>query len=200
MTRRFAVTWDYRCPFARNIHEHLVVGLAAGADWQLEFWPFSLNQVHVEEGRPDVWDDPAKADGLLAMQVGISVRDRFPAAFPAVHTALFAARHDEARDIRDEAVLRAVLKEQDVDPDAVLADIASGRTLEVFRQAHTDAVNDYGVFGVPTFVVDGQSVFIRVMHRPSDDPSESITTIERLLDLTTGWTDLNEFKHSRIPR
>jgi hypothetical protein len=200
MTRRFAVTWDYRCPFARNIHEHLVVGLAAGADWQVEFSPFSLNQVHVEEGQPDVWGDPEKADGLLAMQVGISVRDRFPAAFPAVHKALFAARHDEARDIRDEAVLRAVLKEQDVDPDAVLADVASGRTLKVFEKAHNEAVNDYGVFGVPTFVLDGQSVFIRVMHRPSDDPSESITTIERLLDLTTGWTDLNEFKHSRIPR
>jgi protein-disulfide isomerase-like protein with CxxC motif len=27
----FSVTWDYRCPFARNAHEHLAVGLAAGA-------------------------------------------------------------------------------------------------------------------------------------------------------------------------
>ena len=32
MTSAFAVTWDYRCPFARNIHEHLLTGLAAGAD------------------------------------------------------------------------------------------------------------------------------------------------------------------------
>ena len=200
MTRRFAVTWDYRCPFARNIHEHLVVALAAGADWQVEFWPFSLNQVHVEEGHPDVWGDPDKASGLLAMQVGISVRDHFPAAFPAVHCALLAARHDEARDIRDEAVVRAVLKEQDVDADAVMADVAGGRTMTVFEKAHNDAVTDHGVFGVPTFVVDGQSVFIRVMHRPSDDPSDSISTIERLLDLTVGWTDLNEFKHTSIQR
>ena len=27
----FAVTWDYRCPFARNAHEHVLDGLAAGA-------------------------------------------------------------------------------------------------------------------------------------------------------------------------
>ena len=28
---KFAVNWDYRCPFARNAHEHLVEGLDAGA-------------------------------------------------------------------------------------------------------------------------------------------------------------------------
>jgi hypothetical protein len=200
MTRSFAVTWDYRCPFARNAHEHVLVGLAAGADWQVDFWPFSLNQVHVEEGQPDVWADPEKASGLVAMQVGISVRDNFPAAFPAVHEALFLARHDESRDIRDDAVLRAILKEQDVDADAVFADIAGGRTMQVFKEAHEKGVKEYGVFGVPTFVADGQAVFIRVMHRPGDDPQDSITTIERLLDLTTGWPDLNEFKHTRIPR
>jgi len=27
------VTWDYGCPFARNAHEHILTGLAAGADW-----------------------------------------------------------------------------------------------------------------------------------------------------------------------
>ena len=200
MSRSFAVTWDYRCPFARNAHEHLLTGLAAGAEWQVEFWPFSLNQAHVEEGQPDVWDDPEKESGLLAMQVGISVRDNFPAAFPAVHRALFLARHDEGRDIRDDAVLRAILKEQDVDADAVFADTASGRTMKVFKEAHEKGVNEYGVFGVPTFVAEGQAVFIRVMHRPSDNAQDSITTIERLLDLTTGWPDLNEFKHTNIPR
>ena len=46
----FAVTWDYRCPFARNAHEHVVLGLAAGAPWDVTFLPFSLDQVHVEEG------------------------------------------------------------------------------------------------------------------------------------------------------
>jgi hypothetical protein len=199
MTRRFAITWDYRCPFARNAHEHVVTGLAAGAEWHVDFWPFSLNQVHVEEGQPDVWKDPTKADGL-AMQVGIAVRDTAPAAFPAVHCALFTARHDEGRDIRDESVLRAVLKEHDVDADAVFAEIHTGRPLRAFEQAHTDAVQKHGVFGVPTFVSDGQAAFIRVMHRPNGDADASIATVERLLDLVTEWPDLNELKHTRIPR
>ena len=72
--------------------------------------------------------------------------------------------------------------------------------MKVFREAHEAAVADHAVFGVPTFIIDGQAAFIRVMHRPSDDPGDSIATIERLLDLTVGWTDLNEFKHTRIPR
>ena len=62
----FAVTWDYRCPFARNAHEHVVAGLRAGAGWNVRFVPFSLGQVHVAEGDPDVWDRPEVDRGLLA--------------------------------------------------------------------------------------------------------------------------------------
>src|SRR5688572_17655611 len=93
MSLTFAVTWDYRCPFARNAHEHVLTALEGGADWDVTFTPFSLNQAHVEEGGLDVWDDPAAAPALVAMQAGIAVRDRFPDQFLAVHAALFRARH-----------------------------------------------------------------------------------------------------------
>jgi len=32
---RFGVNWDYRCPFARNLHEHLVLALSDGAAFAL---------------------------------------------------------------------------------------------------------------------------------------------------------------------
>ena len=54
MTRAFEITYDYRCPFARNAHEHVLDALEAGADWDVTFVPFSLGQVHVTEGQPDV--------------------------------------------------------------------------------------------------------------------------------------------------
>ena len=47
----------------------------------------------------------------MAIEAGLMVRDRFPDRFPDVHLALFAARHDEGRDLRDEAVVRQVLKD-----------------------------------------------------------------------------------------
>lgn len=199
MTLQFAVTWDYRCPFARNGHEHVAAALQGGADWDVRFVPFSLNQVHVEEGQPAVWDDPAKAPALLAMQAGIAVRDTFPDAFLPVHLDLFRARHDDAKDIREESVIRSVLARH-LDADAVFDEIASGRPLAAFRREHTEVVESHDVFGVPTFIAGDQAVFVRVMHRPGEDTESGRRTIERVIDLLTGWTELNEFKRTRIPR
>ena len=126
MPLSFGVTFDYRCPFARNAHEHLLAGLAGGADWDVRFVPFSLGQVHVPEGGVDVWDEPERDSGLLALQAGVVVRDRFPEQFPAVHDALFAARHDEALHIKDPQVVSDILTRHDVDADEVLAAIADG--------------------------------------------------------------------------
>jgi len=197
----FAVTWDYRCPFARNAHEHLIAALQAGADWDVTFVPFSLNQAHVEDGGPDVWDDPSKADGLLAMQVGIVVRDTLPAdQFLKVHAALFTARHEEGRDIRDEAVLRGILEEQGVDPAPIFNAIEEGWPLEVFRKEHERSVADHQVWGVPTFIVNDQAVFVRLMNRPKGDGAAAKATIERTVNLINDCPDLNEFKHTSIAR
>jgi hypothetical protein len=196
----FAVTWDYRCPFARNAHEHIVAALQAGAPWDVRFVPFSLNQAHVEEGGADVWDDPAQAENLLATQVGIVLRDRYPDDFLRVHDALFAARHDQSRDIRRRDELEAVLEEQRVDAAKVLAEVDDGWPLEAFRKEHEASVSDHHVFGVPTFIAGDRAVFVRVMNRPKGDAELAASTIERVMDLVTGWAELNEFKATTIPR
>ncbi len=77
----FAVTWDYRCPFARNGHEHILDGLEAGAPWDVTFVPFFLNQSHVPEGGIPAWDDPAQQADLIALAAGVAVRDRFEEHF-----------------------------------------------------------------------------------------------------------------------
>jgi hypothetical protein len=38
------------------------------------------------------------------------------------------------------------------------------------------------------------------MNRPQGDGAVAKETIERAVNLVTGWTDLNEFKHTSIPR
>jgi len=195
----FSVTWDYRCPFARNAHEHVVAGLQAGADWDVTFVPFSLTQVHVKEGDVDAWDDPTKADTLTALAAGIVVRDRFPDRFLAAHRALFIARHDLGEDIRDPEVIAEALSGADVDGRAVLAQVEAGWPLAQLRKEHTQAAERHHVWGVPTFIVGDQASFVRVMHRPDGDAGGAIRTVDRILDLL-GWPDLNEFKHTSIPR
>lgn len=200
MTRSFEVTWDYRCPFARNAHEHIVAGLRAGADWDVTFVPFSLDQVHVEEGQPDVWGRTEPASGIPAMLAGIVVRDRIPERFLDVHAALFRARHDDGRDLREAANIDAVLTEEGVDAAAVRAEIEAGWPLDTFRKEHEAAAGDHKVWGVPTFVMGAESVFVRLMTRPEGDGELATRTVNRVVDLLEGFPELNEYKHTSIRR
>jgi hypothetical protein len=200
MSTSFGVTWDYRCPFARNAHEHILTALEAGAEWDVKFLAFSLDQTHVAEGNPPVWDEPDRYPGLVANQAGIVVRDRQPEKFLQIHRALFAARHDHALDLRERSVVRRVLEDGGVDGASVLAEIDDGWPLDVFRKEHEEAVNDLAVFGVPTFIVDDRAVFVRLMNRPQGDAKLATSTIERVVDLMQGWPELNEFKYTRISR
>jgi protein-disulfide isomerase-like protein with CxxC motif len=196
----FAVTWAYRCPFARNLSEHILLGLASGAPWEVTWVPFALEQTHVAEGEPDVWDDPAMTPALLAIQAGIAVRDRFPEQFLVAHGALFAARHDLGLDLRDPDLVKETLGATGVDAEAVMAEVATGRPMETLRKEHERAVADHAAFGVPTVIAGGQAVFVRIMNRPHGDAELAVRTVERVLDLVTGWPELNEFKHTTISR
>lgn len=196
----FSVTFDYRCPFARNAHEHVLAGLSGGAAWDVHFTPFSLGQTHVGESDPDVWDNPSVDSGLLALQVAVVVRDNHPEAFAGVHHELFAARHDHGLQISDEAVLRDVLTKNDVDAGAVFDRVASGTPLATVKVEHNESVAGHKVFGVPTFITDGQAVFVRLMDRPGDDTAHAIRTIDRVVGLAGSWPELNELKHTSIRR
>ncbi|MBK9179048.1 MAG: DsbA family protein [Acidimicrobiales bacterium] len=200
MSLRFAVTWDYRCPFARNAHEHVLAALADGAEWEVRFVPFSLGQVHVAEGEPAVWERPETDTGLLALQAGVVVRDQHPGRFPAVHAALFAARHDQGRHLRDQAVVRDVLEASGVDADAVLAEVATGAPLETIRKEHEEVVASHDVWGVPTFLSGDRAAFVRLMDRPAGDAQRARRSVEHVLDLLDGWVELNEFKHTSLQR
>ena len=196
---RLALTWDYRGRFARNLSEHVVLGLESGADWEVEFRPFSIEQTRRGDDEAPIWDDPRDSVSFLAMQVGLVVRDRFAERFPAVHVALFAARHDEGLDIANEGVLRRVLDRHGVDADEVFDEVATGAPLQTFRREHEAAVAEHGAFGVPTVVAGGRAVFVRLMHRPQGDADVARRTVDRLLDLVVGWPELNELKDTRVP-
>jgi predicted DsbA family dithiol-disulfide isomerase len=200
MTRSFSVNWDYRCPFARNAHEHVLAGLRAGADWDVRFLVFSLEQAHVEEGGTPVWDEPDRHPGLTANLAGVVVRDRDPELFRTVHEALFAARHDQALDLRDRAVLAKVLDDAGVDGAGVLSEVDAGWPLDVLKAEHTEAVQELHAFGVPTFITPNAAVFVRLMHRPAGDDALGASTIERVLGLMDTFPELNEFKHTTILR
>jgi 2-hydroxychromene-2-carboxylate isomerase len=193
--RSIAVTFDYRCPFARNGHEAVVSALREGADLDVRFLPFSLDQVHVEEGEPPVWErGPDEwGTGVLALLYGIAVRDAFPEHFLDFHIEAFAARHDHGEKLGHEDVMRAVAAKVGLDPDAVATEAHSGRPLKTLAAEHLEAVERWAVFGVPTFIEGDEAVFVRFMERGRVDD------LERMLDLLA-WDRFNEFKRTRISR
>ena len=67
--------------------------------------------------------------------------------------------------------------------------------VRAFQEAleHTEAVDLWAVFGVPTYIEDDEAVFVRFMERGRVDD------LERAVDLLQ-WSRLNEFKRTRIPR
>jgi DSBA-like thioredoxin domain len=199
MTHTFAVTWDYRCPFARNAHDHVLTALEAGADWDVSFVPFVLGQGQVEPGAEPVWSAPGDDSGLLALQVAMAVHAIAPDHFLAVHRALFEHRHVNGGQLRSENDLRPVIERVGLDADAVFKEVSSGRPFDAVKDAHVSSARSHQVWGVPTFIVGDEAAFVRLMHRPDGDAAVARATVERVVDLLS-WPDLNEFKHTSISR
>jgi hypothetical protein len=197
---KFTVNFDYRCPFARNANEHIMAALDGGAAYDVQFKAFSLSQVHVADGEESIWHDAAKRSELTALAAGIVVRDKFPDLFRAAHRSLFALRHDDGEDLRDDDKVRGALERAGVDTDVVFGELDAGWPFEVVMAEHEESVAQHQVFGVPTFIFGDQAVFVRLMTRPAGDAELAQTTINEVLALLTGSSHLNEYKHTTVPR
>jgi len=195
MNPPLAITYDYLCPFARNASESVVEALRDGADLDVSFVPFSLEESHTADGDSHQWDLPISdvGPGVLALLWSLAVRESFPSAFLDFHVAMFSARHDDGADISDPSVIEAVIGGAGLDADAVGALVESGKPAKILAAEHTRSAEEFSVFGVPTFITGGEAVFVRFMerHRPED--------LSRVLDMLA-WTNLNEFKRTTVPR
>jgi 2-hydroxychromene-2-carboxylate isomerase len=101
----------------------------------------------VIRGPRKIWDSALAAAGMLyAQRAGDAVFRRY-------HDIVFERFWQRALDIEDEAVVAAVLTEAGGDGAAFVAQAKAGRdeVAEISRAAEA-----IGVFGVPTFVVDGE--------------------------------------------
>ncbi len=198
VVRSFQLSYDYRCPFAKNIHLHVIAALRAGAEYDVTFAPWTMSQGYKTDGAPDVWDDESRDAEHLALAVSISVRDEQPAAFLDVHEALFRARHERGVRLVTLEEISHALDGVSVDLPQVFTDVASRRPHKVLGESFRE-FERYDAFGVPTFVIEGDATFVRYMNAPDGPPATSIGVIDSLLTLMSDQSALNEFKHTRVP-
>jgi hypothetical protein len=193
------VTWDYRCPYGRIVHDHVVTGLLAGADWNVTFLPYCLGQSNRDPGLPPIWETPQADSGLFALQVGVAARDADPARFPTFHHAVYEYRHTRAGNLNDRDAIAVMLTDAGLDASTVFDHVESGEPLRTIAREHMQYVNSHDVWGVPTFVVDDKAVFVRLLRTSDGNAETAIATIDRILD-NIDWPILNEFKHTSVPQ
>ena len=197
---KFSINYDYLCPFARNLNEHVAQAITQGAPFEVEFVPFNLSQVHVEDGDPPIWEDPDKAADLVANEVGYIVSQLIPDRFLDVHIGLFALRHDEGKSLKNRDEIAKVLVAQGVDESEIFAALDEHRYSERVRDLHEEQVQKLQIFGVPT-VFDGErAAFVRIMKRPTQSQEDSVTVLSRILDQVFNHAELNEIKHTHLDR
>jgi 2-hydroxychromene-2-carboxylate isomerase len=92
---------------------------------------------------------------LTLMRVATGLQMREPARFVPYVDALYRAIWVDARNMNDPATVAGVLQQAGFDPAAVMALAADPQVKERLKTLTQEAV-DRGVFGAPTFFLDGQ--------------------------------------------
>ncbi len=157
-------------------------------DWQ----PFSLAQVNNPNGQEDkVWDHPGLTNGtdniLLAHQAGLSAKRQGKEAFDSYFITLLKARHEDKKDLSDPTVIYGAAEAAGLDMGRFREDIVDPSLLQELAESHTEAVEEHGAFGVPTFIFpSGTAAFLKVFVPPDEQAADMYDSL---------FKTMNEFAH-----
>jgi predicted DsbA family dithiol-disulfide isomerase len=166
-----------------------------GSNLQIDWQPFSLEQANSKEG-PNwkVWDQP---DALLALRAGEAAKRQGLEAFAEFHMALLKAYHEDRKDLAEEATVMDAAKSSGLDLDTFRRDLADKVLFRDISKSHTEASEQLGVFGVPTYVFpNGVSAFLKT-YKPKDE--EAVEMFENLHYVMTNWAYVGEMKRPQPP-
>jgi hypothetical protein len=173
-------------------------GKSIDVDWQ----PFSLAQVNSDKG-PDYkyWEQPEAIDGtdptLLAHRCGLAAKRQGKEAFDSFFISLLKARHEDKKDLNDSAVMEDAAVKAGLDMARFREDQNDPDLLRLLGESHTKAVEEYGAFGVPTFVFgEGKSVFLKMFVPPDEQAGE---IYDNLVKTMSEFEHVGELKRPQPP-
>ena len=162
---------------------------------------FSLEQVNSPEGAPKVWEMPDITEGqaLVAQVASEAAKRQGTELFERFHLALMVARHGGKGRIRlnDPEPILALAVENGLDADRLREDMADPAMAQAVGRDHTEAVDEHGVFGTPTFVFeDGAAIYLKALVPPDED---SVAFFEHFIALAAGRRYMGEMKRPQPP-
>ena len=171
-----------------------------GDNLQVDWRPFILAQVNSKNDSDwKAWEQTEDTPelGLLAMTAGEAARRQGTVAFEAFQLHLLTARHVDRKDLSDPEVINDSAKASGLDMARFEKDLADETIRGVLAESHTRAVEEYGAFGVPTFIFpDGSSAFLKT-YPPEDE--DAVEMFEGLLDVMGKWKYIGEIKRPQPP-
>jgi len=173
---------------------------AYGDNLQIDWRPFFLAQINSKEG-PEwkAWEQPEDSPqlGLLAMRAGEAARRQGSKAFEAFQLTLLKARHEDRKDLANPEVVMEAARASGLDMAQFREDLADKDILKDLGESHTSAVQEYGVFGVPTLIFpNGASAFLKAYQPPAD---EAVEMFEALFNVMGKWKLVGEMKRPQPP-
>ena len=176
---------------------------ASGKDIEIDWQPFSLAQVNSDNKGGDVklWEQPEHLDGsdpaLLAHRAGLSAKRQGKEAFDSFFITLLTARHVDKVDLNDPAVIEEAGIKAGLDMARFQEDLADPDLLRELGESHTRAVEEYGAFGVPTFIFpSGESAFLKMFVPPVEQSEEMY---ESLVKVMSEFAHVGELKRPQPP-
>lgn len=196
---RFEVFYDYFCPFVYRASVLLQnVGRSPAVELDVTWRYFSLAQVNSKDDGWTAWEAPESEHvrGRLAFKAAEAAR--LQGGFEQFHMPLLEARHRDRLDIDEIEVVERVAVDAGLDLKRFRKDLADPKILESLRRDHTEARNEHGVFGTPTFVFpDGASAYVRLAEAPGAADAPGV--FERLVSIVAGEPAILEIKRPRRP-
>ncbi|MYC29136.1 MAG: hypothetical protein F4X65_03475 [Chloroflexi bacterium] len=173
-----------------------------GQEVNIDWKPFSLEQVNSDKGDEfKYWEQPGALDGsdntLLAHRAGLAAKRQGKDAFESFFLALLKLRHEERRSLTEMEVMEEAVKNSGIDMARFREDLADPDLLREIGESHTEAVEEYGAFGVPTYVAPNGGVAFVKMHIPPAEQSGEI--YESLTRVITDAQHVGEVKRPSPP-
>jgi predicted DsbA family dithiol-disulfide isomerase len=171
-----------------------------GDNLQVDWRGFFLAQINSKEG-PEwkAWEqtEDSAALGLLAMRSGEAARRQGSQAFEAYQLALLKARHEDRKDLSNPDVIMEAAQVSGLDMDRFREDLADETILKDLGESHTEAVEEHGVFGVPTFIFpSGVACFLKTYQPPGED---AVEMFEEIYNVMGKWKYIGEVKRPQPP-
>ena len=157
-----------------------------GDNLEVNWKNFSLQQVNSKEGSEwKVWEqvDLHEARSLLSSVAAEAARRQGEEASQRFHLALLTARHggQDRAPLNEDDTLIDIAGKSGLDVGKFKDDLTDPKLLEIVGRDHTEAVEEHGVFGTPTFLFEnGQSAYVKSFIPPDEEAVEAFEEFTRL--------------------